>query len=263
MVNDLKTSELSTKVMRYWWILVGLMILAGLVGLLVSHFIPPVYESESVITSTLDYSQLGRINDWGQDQVYKAIGNIIGSSEVKRKAVEQANLDGWDITLDDFEAKTSLDRQDTRWVMRVRDDSPKNAKKLNNYWAEAAMNALSEMNSKNAIVFAYQQYINSLTNCFEESVMVDPASVECNTQNLDEIRQEIAEAAENTSGINYSTSLILTHTSYALTTEPTLPSSPVLLARGWMVFAGAMIGLCLGFILFLSDWPKEKQAGSL
>ncbi len=262
MTNDFKTSELFTKVLRYWWILVGLMILAGMVGLLISHFIPQVYESESVITSTLDYSQLGRIDDWGKDHVYKAIGGIIGSSDVKLKAIEQANLEGWDITLDEFEAKSSLDRQDSSWVMRVRDDSPKDAKKLNKYWAEAAMNALSEMNSKNEIAFVYQQYINSLTDCFEESVMVDPASVECNTQNLDEIRQEMAEAAENTNGINYSTSLTFMHTSYALTTKPTLPTSPVLMARGWMVFAGAMIGLCLGLILFLAGWPKEKQAGS-
>lgn len=260
MNNDLKTTDLFSKIVRYWWILVGLMVLAGLVGLLISHFLPPIYESESVITSTLDYSQLGRMDDWKEDQVYKAIGDIIGSSEVISKAVDNAKQEGLNISLEEFEEKISLDRQDTRWVMRVRDNSAKNAKKLNQYWATAAMNALAEMNTNNETAFVYHQYINSLTDCFEESVMVDPSSVECNSENLDEIREEMAAAAENTFGINYSTSLTFTHTSFELTTKSTLPKTPVLYAQGGMVIAGAFIGLCLGLLFFLSGWPKEKQA---
>lgn len=260
MNNDLRTTELFSRIVRFWWILVGLMVLTGLAGLLISHFFPPLYESESVITSTLDYSQLGRMDDWKEDQVYKAIGDIIGSSEVISKAVDQAKLEGLDITLDEFEEKKSLDRQDTRWVMRIRDNSPEIAQKLNQYWATAAMNALAEMNTKNETAFFYHQYINSLTDCFEESVMVDPSSVECNSKNLNEIREEMAAAVEYTSGINYSASLTFTHTSFELTTKSTLPKSPVLYAQGGMVIAGAFIGLCLGLLFFLSGWPKEKQA---
>jgi uncharacterized protein involved in exopolysaccharide biosynthesis len=262
-MNDFSTSDLFSKLMRYWWIITGLMILGGLLGLLASNLIKPIFESESVITSTLDYGQLGRMDDWKEDQVYRAIGDIIGSTEVKTRAVEQANLAGLKITLSEFEEKASLDRQDTRWVMRIRDESPEYAQKLNSFWAAAAVDSLAEMNSRNESAFAYQQYINSLTDCFEQSVVVEPASFECNSQSLEEIRKEMAAADENANGIGYVSSLVFSHTSFGLTTESTLPTSPVLFARGGMVIAGAFIGLCLGLLLFLSGWPKEKQASSL
>jgi hypothetical protein len=238
------------------------MILGGLSGFLSTLFFHPIYESKAVITSTLDYGVLGKLDDWEEDQLYLAIGDIITSSGVKASIVEKANANGIKIPANDIEEQFTANRQDTRWVMRVRNSDPVMAQKLNQYWTEASVAALVSMKEMNSTSLVFQQKLNSLAACFEESVVVEPISSSCSIQNLDQIRAEMADAAAFPDLMDFRSSLIISHASFQLTTEPTLPSAPVLYRRNFVVLAGAMIGLFFGVILFTVGWPRVKKASA-
>jgi capsular polysaccharide biosynthesis protein len=259
MTEDLNISAFFSRVMKHWWLLIGLMILGGVAGLLLTLVRQPLYQSEATVTSVLDYAVLGHLSDWEQDQLYRSIGDVIDSSKVKEQVIAQANANGIALTADDVAQNFAADRQDTRWMMRVRAESPEQAQQLNEYWASAAMDALVEMSVTNQAAFAYQRYLASLTDCFEQSVIIDPVSQECNISDVNAIREAMTTASASTGNLDYRRSLILSHASFELTTEPTLPTSAALFSRNIMTLAGALIGLLAALIIFLTGVPGTKR----
>jgi hypothetical protein len=259
MTNDFNSKNLFSRIIHFWWILAALMILGGVIGFLVTFLLTPVYESTAAVSTTLDYAVLGKVDDWEEDQVYSAIGDIITSTAVKDEVLALAQADGVEMTGLQIDKYFSADRQDSRWVMRVRADSAKSARKLNMYWSTAVMDALTRLKSESESTLVMQQYLFSLADCFEQSVAVEPVAMSCEIQDIDELREEMARTGVETTDVANRSVFILSHTSYVLTTEPTLPSDSVLYTRNLMVLCGALIGLFLGFILFSLNWPVFKQ----
>jgi hypothetical protein len=259
MTNDFSAPSFFSRIIRFWWILIGLMIAGGILGYSLTYIIHPQFESEAVITSNLDYANLGKLDDWEEDQTFLAIGDLITSTDVKDAVIAKASTDGISLTRSEVDQAFSADRQDTRWVMRVRDSSAERAQHLNSYWTTAAMDALAAMKAKAESSLVMQQYLNSLAGCLEQSVVVEPSSASCNVENLDAIRDAIAASEKEAGDKDFYSNLIISHTSFELTTSSTLPTAPVMNARGFMVIAGALIGLIAAIILFLFDLPKIKQ----
>jgi hypothetical protein len=261
MTNDFSTSSFFSKTMRFWWVLVCFMVAGGIIGFLTTRFFSPIYESKAVITSVLDYAGLGKVDDWEEDQLYLAIGDIIGSSDVKTQVIAQAETDGIQLSDAEMEDNFTLNRQDTRWVMRVRDSDPVTAQKLNQIWSGAAIDALKKMKAESETSFYLQQNLNALATCFEQSIQVEPSSKSCDIQNLERIRDEMGKVANATNEKSSRSTLIISRTSFELTTEATTPFSPVLYSRNYLVLAGALIGLFVGLVLFTLGWPKMDMGG--
>jgi hypothetical protein len=259
MTNDFSTKHFFSRIIHFWWILAALMILGGVIGFLATFLLKPVYESTAVVSTTLDYAVLGKLDDWEEDQVFRSIGDIITSTEVKDEVLALAQEDGVDLTGPQFDKYFSADRQDTRWVMRVRAESAKTAQRLNTYWSTAVMDALNQLKTDSDSAMVVQQYMFSLADCFEQSVAVEPVAMSCEIQNIDELRAEMAKTGEQGTDKSNRSTFVLSHTSYALTTDPTLPTDSVLYTRNLMVLCGALIGLFLGFVLFSLKWPGLKQ----
>jgi len=259
MTEDLNISAFFSQVMKRWWLLIGLMILGGVAGLLLSLVRQPLYQSEATVTTVLDYAVLGRLDDWEQDQLYLAIGDVIESTKVKEQVIAAANANDIALTVKDIDENFAADRQDTRWMMRVRAESPELAQQLNEYWTAAAMDALVEMSINNQQAFVYQRYLASLTDCFEQSVVIDPVSQECSISDVNAIREAMTTAIASTGSLDYRRSLILFHASFELTTEPTLPASVAVFSRSIMVLAGAFIGLLAVLIFFIIELPGTKR----
>jgi uncharacterized protein involved in exopolysaccharide biosynthesis len=258
-MNDFSISQFFTRVLRYWWLLICLMVAGGLLGVLLAVLHPPVYESSAVITSSLDYARLGRLDDWEEDQQYIAIGDVIGSTEVKQKVIAAAQQNGIEFSESELANAFFLDRQDTRWVLRVRTKAPNLSTQLNELWSAAAIDALIEKRDAMSESLTLQQRLNSLALCFEQSIVVEPGSSECTVENLSEIREEMSTIASTYEIQNYQSSLLFSRTSFELTTEATFPSTPVLHERNFLVLAGALAGFCLGMILFTAGFPKNKE----
>ena len=186
---------------------------------------------------------------------------MIGSTEVKNEVLSRAKADQIALTEDQLTKSFSLDRQDNRWVLRVRLNDPQLAQKLDRYWSESAMQALQTMKAKAVTGFIGQEYLNSLATCLQQSVVLESNSTSCNVQNIPLIQSEIKKAVDDPEMNLASSSLTLFHTSFQLTTEATLPGAPVLFSQNTSALAGMLIGLIIGLVLLSIDfpiWAKDK-----
>lgn len=263
MENDFSPISILQKVIRFWWILVMMMIIGGGVGLIISRLHTPVYESKAVITSMVDYAFISKLDDWEEDQIFQAIGDEIHSSRVMDKVISVALEEGIQLSAGEINKSLTQDRQDTRWMLRVRANSAQVAQRINAIWAQAAMEALTELKRNSITSLATQKYLDSLVSCIEQSVVLDPSSSLCSTQNNDLLKAEIAKIGNDPDLQVVWNSLALSHTSFELTTDPTLPDSAVLFRQNINALVGMLIGLLAGLWIIAADIPlKWLKKGS-
>lgn len=245
--------------MKYWWVVLVLMILGGGLGLFITSLRPPIYESSATISTAIDYAFLSRLDDWEEDQIFQSVGDIIVSSAVLDQVKTQAAAAGNTLTQAEIAANFSADRQDTRWVLRVRNTDPQLAQQWAKIWSEEAITALSNLRKNAVTSVAVQTSLNSLVNCLQDKVVADASSALCPDKDPEEVKSEISALANDPDLKPVWNSLALSHTSFELTGQANLPSSPVLSGRNISVLAGALIGLLLGVILVNSGLLNKKN----
>lgn len=263
MENDFAPVTLLQKMIRYWWIVVIIMILGGGVGLLLNPTHPAIYESKAVLSTAVDYAFLNKLDDWEEDQIFQAVGDVIHSTAVMNQVVVEAGAQG--ITLSNAQLQDSfeIDRQDTRWVLRVRDQDPQRAQFLNSLWSKAAIQALSQLRVNAVASIAVQESLNSLVGCLEDKVVVDAGAALCPELDVAQVKDRLAQIAKDPELQMVWNALALSHTSFELTGEASLPISPVLNGRNIHALAGMLVGLILGVWLISSDLlPKLKKTGA-
>jgi hypothetical protein len=249
MNEDFSPSRYLNRVLHLWWVIALAMIVCGVAGVLIARIHRPVYESKAIITTILDYSNLEKLDDYDSDQIYLAVGEIIGSSEVKDAVVQKAQIEQLPFTETEILDSMSTDRIDTRWTLRVRLSNPLQAQQVDQMWAEAAMQALTQMKIKAVTGYASQQYINSLVTCLQQTVVLESGSSMCASDDFASIQKEIKTIVDDPASQIASGSLLVMHTSFELTQTPSLPGSPVLFAQNLAGLAGVLIGLVIGLTI--------------
>jgi predicted regulator of amino acid metabolism with ACT domain len=260
MENDLAPIQALKNLMKFWWVVVALMILGGGVGLFITRLQPPIYESSATISTALDYAFLSRLDDWEEDQIFQSVGDIIVSTSVLDKVIETATADGTPLTQAEIAANFSADRQDTRWVIRVRNANPQLAQKWAQLWSQEAISALSNLHKNTVVSVTVQSSLNSLVNCLQDKVVADASSALCPNEDSSTVTDQIATLANDPELKPIWNSLALSHTSFELTNDANLPSAPVLFGRNICVLTGALIGLLLGVVLVNSGLLNKKTA---
>lgn len=258
MENDLAPIQILNRLKHFWWGIVALMILGGGIGLFFATLRPAVYESNSTLSAVIDYAFVSRLEDWEEDQIFQAVGDVIQSSSVFEKVINDASAAGLPLSQQEIAANFSADRQDTRWVLRVRHSDPQTAQKFGQIWSQNAIAALGDLHKNAMTSVAVQSSLNSLVNCLQDKVVVDASSALCPEKDLTEVKKEIDAIANDPNLQEVWNSLALSHTSFELTGEATLPSSPVLYGRNISALAGALIGLLLGVGLVNSGLLNKK-----
>lgn len=260
MENDLAPIQALKDLIKYWWVVLGLMTLGGGLGLFITTLRPPIYESSATISTAIDYAFVSRLDDWEEDQIFQAVGDIINSSAVLENVKTKAAAEGNALSQSEITANFSADRQDTRWVLRVRNTDPQLAQQWAKIWSEESITALSELRKNAVTSVALQSSLNSLVNCLQDKVVADASSALCPDKDPAEVKSEISALANDPDLKPVWNSLALSHTSFELSGEATLPSSPVLSGRNISVLSGALIGLLLGVVLLNSGLLNKKNA---
>lgn len=254
MDNDLQPMKILQRIQKFWWALILVIILGGLLGIGISRLHSPIYQSRAVITTVIDYSQLGKLDDYEEDQIFVAVGETINSSNVLDLVFTQAQAAGIQLSREDLKKALTLNRQDSRWLLTARYSDPLTAQKLAQIWADESMQAIDRMNKGAAKNFLEQQYLNSLATCLQNSVNIESGSAVCNLENYQAIQSEIDKGVEGEKPVDQATSLILLHTSSEITQAADLPGSPVLFKQNYSALAGMVLALVLGLILFSIDF---------
>lgn len=246
-MDDVIPSEMLKRVIRWWWLVVLMMIAGGAVGILVVKLQKPVYESQASITISIDFAYAGRINESQEDAVISVIGDKISSTSVMEEVKEKAAVLGISVTDEMIKDRFTKARQGYRWELTVRDNDPQTAQQLTQIWLEAADEALDKFQSKSQVTLALLSAQMALQNCFSQTVIVEPASGYCSTENLAAIRGVLAETSKSADTSDLQDAILLSNVSAEIAEDAYLPTSPILLKMNLSTLAGSLCGLLVGF----------------
>lgn len=259
--GDFNPHDLMQCMIRWWWVVVIFAIAGGLAGFLISRMQKPLYESDSVITTAIDYAYAGRLNDYMVDHLITAIGDVIDSSQVIDKVLEEAVTAGINLKAEVIKEGLTISRQGYRWVLSSRFQDPELAVQMNQIWLSAAIDALEDLNQSSLQALDQLAYQHAVESCFSQAVVLEPASSFCNVEDLKDLRQEIDEHSQGESNRSTLNQLQLSKISFAVVQTSSVPDEPVLFNTNLTTAAGFAAGLILALIFFLTGYPRSHQQG--
>ncbi len=245
-MEDVIPSEIIKRVIRWWWLVLMIMIAGGAVGILAVKLQKPVYESQASITTSIDFAYAGRIDEAQEDALISVVGDEIGSTLVMDAVKEKAAALGITVTDETIKERFSKARQGYRWELTVRGNDPQTTQALTQIWVDAADEALIKFNAQTQEVLAMRSAQLALQNCFSQTVIVDPASGYCSTENLATIREVLAQTSTTTKLSSLPDAILLSNISTEVTDDAYLPTHPVLLKQNLSTLAGSICGLLIG-----------------
>ncbi len=257
MENDLVPSELIKTIARKWWVLVLAMVIGGLIGMLITRAHKPVYQSQAVITTAVDYAYTGHLEDFELDHLIMAVGDVIDSTAVRKSVVESVFSEGVSASADEILNDMTLMRKGNNWLLTVRDSDPVTAQRTTLLWANEALDSLTALRTAATDAFRIQVAQFTLEECLSRIVVVEPVSSGCSNLELEELRQFLNSSNQSDATITHRNSILLSNLSFDLTKEPEVSASPVLFRQNLNVLAGALIGLIVALgVLFRGKTQK-------
>jgi capsular polysaccharide biosynthesis protein len=220
-----------------WWVILLLTALGGMVGWTIHFFLPPLYEATAVITANMDF-QKGKLTQQEEDYTFNAAGAIGTSTEVENQIVAEAQKRGFPIDINQLQQQMFFEREQSVWLLHIRNRNPQIASELANLWAEKFYAALNADVVHAIRANQIQTQIDTINTSFSVSGSpVLSSGTQAALQNLsDELLQE-QQASQGVSSIM----------KFALTESATVPQKPVIFYLADLVLAGA----CIGFVVSL------------
>lgn len=228
-----------------WWVIVVLTTLGGIAGWAVHFIRPPLYESTSTITVSMDF-QNRKLTQREQDFAFSASGAIGSSTQVKDQVIAEAQAQGFPIDLNHLEQQMFLERKQSVWEFHVRNRDPETSAELANLWAEKAIEVLNADLAHALRADQIQAQINTLTGS-------QPASGSSGYS--PEIQASLKTLSDDLMQEKQSSQGIISIMKFAQTGSAIAPKSPALYDLAGFVLAGA----CIGFVISL--WAAGSHKG--
>jgi len=256
MTEDFSTVDLLSRALRYWKLVILMMIVGGLAGWLYHLTRPALYQSDAAISFAFNIARFGNLTESQQDTAMGAAGFIIASTPVPEYVSDQARQRG--ISIDPYPVGRTvfIERKLDKWIIRVRDPDPQAAAFVANTWAHRAYLELMAAQGHAERANTLRIYLDSLSSCLEQVSISGPAPAQCSLKNLVDIQQEF-----QTTGVAYENELILGRgfVPYLIfnTPDQAVPSTqPDQFGRSSLVLAGILIGLVLSIFMVAADLPR-------
>jgi hypothetical protein len=257
--DEFSLPDIFGRAVRYWWLPAVLMIAGGLIGLLVSVVQKPVYESNSVITTVIDFAYAGRLTDYEEDHLLSAVGDVIYSSDVMAEVTEAAIEAGLAPTVEVIRTSLAASRQGYRWVLSSRSADPEIAMELNRLWLDAAVDALARFRMDSILALAEFNTQVEVENCFQQAVVVEPVSSYCSAIDFQTLSDQVNQLASSSEKATLLSRLLASRISFQVTQQSELPGSPVHLGRGVTVAAGILLGLLTAILMLVLGLPRHHS----
>lgn len=259
MHNGYKPREYLDRLVNRWWIITICMVLGAGIGWIFHLTLSPLFESRSMISTAINYSETGLMTDLEEDHVLSVIGEVIISDSVITQLQDSLNPETRAEVEGNFRSHLFAEREGYRWVMRVRAMNAQTANEISSKWAETATDTLDEAlsHSKRALLLSRQ--ISQLESCFTNAVTNRPAAPLCGLPSIKTISTEL-----NNLGAEYEveqalSSGLIPAVVFTLTQTGSDSGAPVTFRTAELVLVGAMLGFIGGVILVLSGFPAPKS----
>lgn len=242
---------------RSAWFLVLTIILGAIGGGLVHQFIPPVYEARSVMTVLIDYTRTGYLEDYQQDQVMEAVGDLVAATDVKRHAAELAGWPQDAIQSGAYLEHFFVERQYFKWIMRVRSADAELAATAANAWASETSQSINEGLEHAILAGGLERYQYALEKCLEQIALVEPVQAYCSVDNLAELQSELESTAKDLRDERVLSKGLIPAITYEVNEKAVVPNAPVARGRNTLILAGMAVGMGLGVLGLAVDLPAR------
>jgi hypothetical protein len=237
------------KTLAGWKRLVLLMIVGGLVGMGISKFQQPVYETRAVVAVTIDYTRTGALSDIQEDQAMRGLGDVIESDGVLDRVISDAEHAGFSIDRAWIAEHFTLEREEFRWFLRVRDTDAEWAASLANIWIDNAVEVLDNAMQHTLIAAHLQQYLDSLEYCLERQSAQSMLAEPCAGIDFDYLYGEIQKTAVEIGNQQKSGLGLMPTIQYFIAEEASVNTQPAQNTRGVLVFSGALLGFLMALLI--------------
>lgn len=262
MSNDnlyIKPVILQRSFLRNWWILALGLIIGGLVGLVISFSLPPVFEATFIVVTDVRIDDTKEITEVMLDAAINHVGDIAYNPVLVERLVDALNKQGVMVDFETIIDITSIERRLNSTHLKARWRDPESAVKIANTWGLILFDMLQQGYKQAVIADDLTAYQATLEGCLlEEDISGCGTYCGLSKEDLEgEITRlsiEIADRRNESLGL-YSE---LTVSDYQ---EADLPEKPNYYEQRSLILAGMGIG-CLLALLFLEVWlPNRKVKG--
>ena len=254
-MKDFSPLQALERAFRTWWLWVLLAFLGGLLGLLTSHLLPPLYEAHAEFYVSLDEAQLAdelrteELTLLMKEDVLGPVEETFFSENVLSSVDAAAQAQQIDIDIETIRKDFSLYRVHTTWFLVVQNNDPQSSVELANLWAESADQFL-----QGALVHAVEAnslelLINSVSRCFEELNFQEAnqcaATSFAGPEDLQVYIQDASERLEAERDASFGVHHTLDY-EYAASA---ISSDLVRYPRGWLCLSGMLVGFIIGIAI--------------
>ncbi|MGV8025197.1 MAG: Wzz/FepE/Etk N-terminal domain-containing protein [Anaerolineaceae bacterium] len=231
------------------------MVIGGLCGMGASKLLTPIYETRAVVAVTIDYSRTGALSDIQEDQAMRGLGSVIDSTQVREQVLLDAQAEGISVDQTSLAENFTLEREDFRWFLRVRDTDSIRAATLANLWAEDAVKVLDSAMEHAIVADHYQQYLDTLDYCLQRQAPEGMSSEPCAALDFEFLSTEIEKTASAIRDEQTMSFGLMPALQFFLAEEAPLNTAAVLGTCSILIFSGAVIGFLVAALI-----PnKEKE----
>ncbi len=235
--------------LRRWWVVSLITILGAGVGWLFYRFQPPVYEANASILVNVDFSNTGMLTQYEEDLMMDAVGNVLQSNEVIQRVLAKAGQQNIPLDSATFTKTTFIERRLGTWEIRVRGTSPQTAQQVANIWMQEGYAVLKDAYQHTTAAWVTQKHLDALEACLQHAAVSEADSTFCSGSRMPDIQAELKRSASTLAGDQLASRGVIVGALLGQPQEASLPGQPVIGGRGTYLFAGAVIGLLVGFLL--------------
>jgi len=255
MPPDFSPYDFLARTLRYWKLVILMMVVGGLAAYLVHLVQPPLYEAQASISFAFNVNRFGVLTASEEDMAMGAAGDMMSSASVIQATAGQAAQHGY--TLEPFPLNRSvfIERRLYQWVVRVRQPDPQAAAFIANAWIQRAYQDLQDAAAHAATAEALYDYLQSLESCMQRVAVSGPALPLCSLGGLPDLQKELA-----TTGARYDSEHALArgflpYLSFNPPQNASVPSQALQFGLNTLALAGVLTGFLLAILVVAADLP--------
>lgn len=249
MTVSFKPLDIFQSISKKWWITTISMISGGVIALILSVLIPPLYESSASFSVTIDYTKTGALSDVQEDQAMRGIGYLITSDDVIEMLINEIKTQTPSYSREQFEEDSSLDREEFQWTLRYRSSDPIFARNVVHTWMENSNLLLQDGLEHAQIVDSETKILWGLEECLQRVTGQVSDVTLCGFYSTNELVNEIANISSSIHEEKKIARGLFSPLSVQIVKEPQIPILPIRHQLNLFVFVGIVSGLLISILI--------------
>jgi hypothetical protein len=238
--------------LHFWWLMVLTIALGGLGGWLFFRSRPPLYEAVTNFSVGIDFVQTGNMTQFEEDVAINKIGDLLLSTPVVGKVVDQARAEGLAVDYQTIRQMTLAERKLNVLNLRVQSTDVVLAERVAQVWVAVGWQILDESYVHAVQAERLDRYISGLETCLEKAVVIEPVQPVCGNMRFEEVQNSLREAGRALAAERDASHGLFAGLRLGDEEAPVVSAGPVRYGQGQSVLAGSLLGLLLGVVVIQS-----------